>query len=161
MLSHSEYLVRAQCRQRYTHKQERKKNQVVKFFGVAGPWDPSLPDTYSKGTKGFLHCSFKSGAFHVLKWIFQNIFLQISFFLVLTPRTCFGFNDFHIFNIHKKWRRPLLYQLFSKSVLMSTLAEPNQIRLGFVITNDKAPYVAKEESICLFIIAKEAALNEQ
>ena len=116
----------------------------------------------SKGTKGFLHCSFKSGAFHVLKGISPNIFLQISFFLVLTPRTCFGFNDFHIFHIHKKkQRRPLLNQLFSKSVLMSTLAEPNQINLGFVITNDKASNVAKEDSICLFLTAKEATLNEQ
>ena len=44
---------------------------------------------------------------------------------------------------------------------MSTLAEPNQIKLGFMITNDKALYVAKEDSICLFIVAKEAALNEQ
>ena len=114
-----------------------------------------------KGTKGFLHCSFKSGAFHVLKEISQNIFLQISFFLVLTPRTCFELNDFHIFHIHKKWRQPLLYQLFSKSVNMSTLAEPNQIMLGFVITNDKASYFAKEDSICLFILAKEAALNKQ
>jgi hypothetical protein len=58
--------------------------------------------TVHKGTKGFLHCSFKSGAFHVLKGISQNIVLQISFFLVLTPRTCFGFNDFHIFHVHKK-----------------------------------------------------------
>ena len=115
----------------------------------------------TKGTKGFLHCSFKSGAFYVLKGISQNIFLQISFFLVLTPRTCFGFNDFHIFHINKKWRRPLLYQLFSKSVLMSTLADPNQVNLGFVITNDKASYVAKEDSICLFLIAKKAALNKQ
>ena len=114
-----------------------------------------------KGTKGFLHCLFKSGAFLVLKGIFQNIFLQLSFFLVLTPRTCFRFNDSHIFHIHKKWRQPLLYRLFSKSVLMSTLTEPNQISLGFVITNDKSSYVAKEDSICLFLIAKEAALNEQ
>ena len=121
----------------------------------------SYKSWFTKGTKGFLHCSFKSGAFHVWKGISQNIFLQISFFLVLTPRTGFGFNDFHIFHIHKKWRRPLLYQLFSKSVLMSTLAEPNQIKLDFVITNDKASYVAKEDSICLFIVAKEAALNEQ
>ena len=44
---------------------------------------------------------------------------------------------------------------------MSTLAEPNQINQGFVITNDKASYVAKEDSICLFLIAKEAALNKQ
>ena len=114
-----------------------------------------------KGTKGFLHCSFKSGAFHVLKDISQNIFLQISFFLVLTPRTCFEFNAFRILHIHNKLRRPLLYQLFTKTVLISTLAEPNQMKLGFVITNDKASYVAKEDSICLFSIAEEAALNKQ
>ena len=35
------------------------------------------------------------------------------------------------------------------------------MELGFVITNDKATYVAREESICLFSIAREAALNEQ
>ena len=35
------------------------------------------------------------------------------------------------------------------------------MKLGFVITNDKAPYVAKEDSICLFSVAREAALNEQ
>ena len=43
---------------------------------------------------------------------------------------------------------------------MSTIPEQNQIKLGFVITNDKASYVAKEDSICLFIVAKEVALNE-
>ena len=32
---------------------------------------------------------------------------------------------------------------------------------GFVITNDKASYVAKEDSLCLFSVAKEAALNKQ
>ena len=35
------------------------------------------------------------------------------------------------------------------------------MKLGFVITNDKASYVAKEDSICLFSVAREAALNEQ
>ena len=35
------------------------------------------------------------------------------------------------------------------------------MKLGFVITNDKASYVAKEDSICLFSVAKETALNEQ
>ena len=35
------------------------------------------------------------------------------------------------------------------------------MKLGFVITNDKASYVAKEDSICLFSIAKEVALNKQ
>ena len=35
------------------------------------------------------------------------------------------------------------------------------MKLGFVITNDKARYVAKDDSICLFSVAKEAALNEQ
>ena len=47
-----------------------------------------------KGTPGFLHCSFKSGAFHVKKRISQNIFMHISLFLVLTSRTCFRFNVF-------------------------------------------------------------------
>ena len=35
------------------------------------------------------------------------------------------------------------------------------MELGFVITNDKASYVAKEDSICLFSVAREAALIEQ
>ena len=35
------------------------------------------------------------------------------------------------------------------------------MKLGFVITNDKALYIATEDSICLFIVAKEAAMNEQ
>ena len=35
------------------------------------------------------------------------------------------------------------------------------MKLGLVITNDKASYVAKEDSICLFNYSKEAALNEQ
>ena len=35
------------------------------------------------------------------------------------------------------------------------------MKLGFVITNDKASCVAKADSICLFRVAKEAASNEQ
>ena len=35
------------------------------------------------------------------------------------------------------------------------------MKLGFVITNEKASYVAKGDSICLFGVAKETALNEQ
>ena len=35
------------------------------------------------------------------------------------------------------------------------------MKLGFVITNDKASHVAKENSICLFRVAKEATLNKQ
>ena len=35
------------------------------------------------------------------------------------------------------------------------------MELGFVITNDEASYVAKEDSICLFNFAREAALNKQ
>ena len=35
------------------------------------------------------------------------------------------------------------------------------MKLGFVITNDKASYVVREDSICLFSIAKEVAMNEQ
>ena len=71
------------------------------------------------------------------------------------------FQIFQIFHIEKKWRRPLLYHLFTKAVHISTLVEPNQMKLGFVITNDKASYVAKEDSIHLFCVAKETALNEQ
>ena len=32
---------------------------------------------------------------------------------------------------------------------------------GFVITNDKASYVAKGDCICLLSVAKEIAMNEQ
>ena len=35
------------------------------------------------------------------------------------------------------------------------------MKLSFVITNDKASYVSKEDSICLFSIVKEVAFNEQ
>ena len=70
-----------------------------------------------------------------------------------------GFPNFS--NTQKKSRWPLLYQLFTKPVHTLTLVEPNQIKPGFVITNDKASYVAKEDSICFFSVAKEAALNKQ
>ena len=33
------------------------------------------------------------------------------------------------------------------------------MELGFMITNDRASYVAKEDSICLFSVASEAVLN--
>ena len=35
------------------------------------------------------------------------------------------------------------------------------MKLDFVITNNKASYVAKGERICLFSVAKEMALKEQ
>ena len=35
------------------------------------------------------------------------------------------------------------------------------MKLSFVIPNDKASYVSKEHSICLFTFAKEAALKEK
>ena len=35
------------------------------------------------------------------------------------------------------------------------------MELGFVITNEKASYVANKDSICFFSVAREAALNEQ
>ena len=35
------------------------------------------------------------------------------------------------------------------------------MKLGFVITNDKASYVAKGDIICLFSVAKATALNKQ
>ena len=41
------------------------------------------------------------------------------------------------------------------------IVELNQMKLSFVISNDKASYVSKEHSICLFSVAKLAALNEQ
>ena len=82
-------------------------------------------------------------------------------FLVLTSRICFRFIDFQIFHIHKKWRQPFLSQLFSKAAHTSTVVEPNQMKLGFVLTNDKASCVAKEDCIYSFRVAKKAALNKQ
>ena len=35
------------------------------------------------------------------------------------------------------------------------------MKLSFGIANDKASYVSKEHSICLFSVAKEAGLNKQ
>ena len=35
------------------------------------------------------------------------------------------------------------------------------MKLDFVITSNKDVYVAKEDIICLFSVAKEAALNKQ
>ena len=35
------------------------------------------------------------------------------------------------------------------------------MKLGFVITNDKASYFAKEDSLSLFSVAKKAAMNKQ
>ena len=74
-----------------------------------------------KVTPDFTCCSFRSGACHLKKEISQNSFLQLPFFLVLTSRTDFRFNDFQNFHIHKKLRQPLLYQLFSKAVYISTM----------------------------------------
>ena len=107
-------------------------------------------------------------SFFVQKWCFSRLekdfskyFLQEFFFLVLTSRICFRFKHFLILHIHKKWIWPLLYHLFTKTVHILTLVEPNQMKLGFVITNKKASCVAKEDSICFFCIAKYMALNKQ
>ena len=81
--------------------------------------------------------------------------------MILISRIGFRFNDFHILHIHKKFRQPLLYQLFTKALYKLALVEQIQMKLGFVITNNKASYVTKEDSICLFSFAKEAALNKQ
>ena len=35
------------------------------------------------------------------------------------------------------------------------------MKLRFVISNDKALYISKEDRFCLFIVVKEAALNKQ
>ena len=66
-----------------------------------------------------------------------------------------------IFHIPFFLKRLSLYQLFTKAVHISTLVEQNKINMGFLITNDKASYVAQEDSICLFSFAKEAVLNKQ
>ena len=125
---------------------------------VGADW---VPIQNSKGTPGFIRGLFKSGAFHVKKRISQNIFLQVAFFLVLTSRTRFRFTDFQFFHKHKKWRRPLLYQLFFKAVHISTMWTQTKWSWPLWLTNDKASYVAKEDSIGLLSVAKEATLNEQ
>ena len=85
---------------------------------------------------------------------------QVSFFLVLTSRTCFRINDLKENYTHTKLRLPLLYELFTKAENISTLVEPNQRKLGFVITTNKASYFAQEDSICLFSVAREGAMNK-
>ena len=46
-----------------------------------------------------------------------------------------------------------------KTIHISTLVEPNQMNMGFVITNDKASYVGKEDCICLLALPKKTGLN--
>ena len=113
-----------------------------------------------KGTLGFIRGLFKSGAFHAKKGISQNIFFQVPFFLVLTSITCFRFTDFQFLHKHKKLRRPLLYQLFIKAVHISTMWTQTKWSRPLWLTNDKASYVAEEDSICLLSVSKEATLNK-
>ena len=54
--------------------------------------------------KGFFIVCSKVVLFRFRKGFLKIIFLQASFFLVLTSRTCLEFNDFQIFHIHKKLR---------------------------------------------------------
>ena len=101
----------------------------------------------------------------VVHFMFGNVFLKIFF----TSAFLFGanFQDsfqiywFPIFHKHKKWRRPLLYQLFIKAVHISTMWTQTKWSWALWLTNDKASYVAKEDSICVLSVAKEATLNEQ
>ena len=44
---------------------------------------------------------------------------------------------------------------------MSTMWTQTKWSRPLWLTNDKALYVAKEDSICLLSVAKEAALNDQ
>ena len=85
----------------------------------------------------------------------QNISMQISFFLVLTSRTCFKFNDFQICINTKKNEDDLSSTIYlpSSTYINTCGAKPNE--LGFVISNDKASYVAKGDSICLFSVATQ------
>ena len=99
--------------------------------------------------------------FSCLERYFSKYFLQVPFFLVLTSRTRFRFTDFQFFHKHKKWRRPLLYQLFIKAVHISTMWTQTKWSLALWLTNDEASYVAKEDGICLLSVAKEATFNEQ
>ena len=52
-------------------------------------------------------------------------------------------------------------QLFIKAVHISTMWTQTKWSWALWLTNEKASYVAKEDSICLLSAAKEATLNEQ
>ena len=80
---------------------------------------------------------------------------------MLTSRTHFRFTNFQFFHKYQKWRRPLLYQLFIKAVHISTMWTQTKWSQALWLTNDKASYVAKEDSICLLSVAKGATLNKQ
>ena len=112
-------------------------------FSAPGFWK------LSKATPGFICCLFKSGSFHILKRISIKKKLHVTFILVLTSRTCFGFDDFKNFQILKKWRWHLLYQLFIKAANISTMWSQTKWSWALWSTNDKASYVAQEDSICL------------
>ena len=92
------------------------------------------------------------------KGFLKIFFLQVPFFLVLA---CFRFTDFQFFHKHKKWRPPLLCQLFIKAIHISTMWTQTKWSRVLWLSNDKASYVAKEDIICLLSFAKEATLNEQ
>ena len=80
---------------------------------------------------------------------------------MLTSKTCFRFIYFLLFQKHKKFRWPLLYQFLLRLHLFQHLW--NQTKWGWALwwTHGKASIVAKDENICLFHIAKEATLNKQ
>ena len=114
-----------------------------------------------KGTSGFIIVCSKVVLCIVKKWFLQIFFLQVPFYLVLTSSTCFGFIAFQIFHRHKKLRKYLLDQVFTKAVHISTIWSQTKWSLALWLNHDKASYVAKEDGICLFCVAKEAALNKQ
>ena len=116
-------------------------------------WDPvySIP----KGHQVFFIVHSKFVLFMFRKGFLKIFFLQVYLLLVLTSRTSFGLYVFQIVHKHKKFRQPLLYQLFTKAVHISTLLDPNQMNLGFVITNDKASYVLEKTAfVCLALPKK-------
>ena len=112
----------------------------------------------SQGTPDYIHCSFKNNAF-----TFRKRFLKYFF----TGRFLFGANlqnSFWIHHLkkihkHKKIRRPLLYQLFTKAVHISTVLTQTKWSWALWLTNDKASYVAKEDSICLFSVCQRSNLE--
>ena len=104
----------------------------------------------------------------VQKWCFScwerdfSIYFFASTFLFgANFQKSFQIYQFQIFHIHKNWRRPLLYQVYIKAVHILTIWTQTKWSQALWLTNDKALYVAKEDSICLLRVAKDKTLNKQ
>ena len=115
-----------------------------------------------KGHQGFFIVCSKAVLF-MIKKVFLNYFLTGLFLFGADFRNFFSDLIIYKFSLYTKNEDDLSSSnyLLSLYIYISTLVEPKKIKMGLVITNDKASYVAKGDSICLFSVAKETALNEQ